>query len=131
MNPAYYLTRFLGSFDLKDIPDRAYIITACNPMDNKLSDSENQKRNADLQSMIKQLDALCLPVIGASEDFSHQEPSFLTDLTRTQVLELAIRFNQRAIFGIIMDNLIIIPCDENEQIMELGSFIERMVDRGE
>ena len=127
MNPAYFKTRFLGQFKPEDIPCLAYIITASNPMDNQLPDNENKQRNAQLQSIIKRSGSLCVPIIGTSEDLSHQETSFITDLQSKKVIQLAKKFNQRAIFEINMDNLSIIPCYEKEDTIMLGSFTDRLI----
>ena len=94
-------------------------------MDEKLPVKENQKRNIILEDIIKQAGAHCLPIIGASQDLIHQEPSFVTDLQKSQVIELAKRFNQRAIFEINKDTLTIIYTDEKNSVIELGSFQDR------
>ena len=100
MNTAYFETQFISTLDPEEIPEHAFIITGYNPMDEKLPVKENQKRNIILEDIIKQAGAHCLPIIGASQDLIHQEPSFVTDLQKAQVIELAKRFNQRAIFEI-------------------------------
>lgn len=96
-------------------------------MDNQLPDNENKQRNAQLQSIIKRSGSLCVPIIGTSEDLSHQETSFITDLQSKKVIQLAKKFNQRAIFEINMDNLSIIPCYEKEDTIMLGSFTDRLI----
>ena len=127
MNPAYSETKFIRSFDTTEIPKHAFILTAYNPMDQKLPEKENQKRNKILEDLIKRAGALCLPIIGASKDLIHQEPSFLTDLNKTQAIELAEKFNQRAIFEIKEDSLAIICTDEKNSAIVLGSFQERWI----
>ena len=127
VNPAYSETRFLSSLDPKEIPEHAFIITAYNPMDEKLPGRENQKRNTILEDIIKQDGAHCLPLIGTSKDLIHQEPSFLTDLHKTKVIELAKKFNQRAIFEIIRDTLTIIYTDGKKSTIVLGSFQDRWI----
>ena len=62
MNPAYPETKFIRSFDTTEIPKHAFILTAYNPMDQKLPEKENQKRNKILEDLIKQAGALCLPI---------------------------------------------------------------------
>ena len=125
MNTAYFETQFISTLDPKEIPEHAFIITGYNPMDEKLPVKENQKRNIILEDIIKQAGAHCLPIIGASQDLIHQEPSFVTDLQKAQVIELAKRFNQRAIFEINKDTLTIIYTDEKNSVIELGSFQDR------
>ena len=53
MNEAYLDTYFIPSFDRDQIPDHAYIITAYNPMDEKLPDDENRSRNQTLLAKIR------------------------------------------------------------------------------
>jgi len=127
MNQAYFDTCFLLSGEAEHIPDPAFIVTACNPMDQILSVSENKQRNTSLKKMITQSGAVCLPITGASQDLSHQEPGFLTNSSKEQVLKWARNFNQRAVFQIYRDQLSIIPCREDAEIVELGSFKKRWV----
>lgn len=94
-------------------------------MDEKLPGRENQKRNTILEDIIKRAGAHCLSIIGTSKDLIHQEPSFLTDLHKAQVIELAKKFNQRAIFEIKRDKLTIIYIDKKNSTIELGSFQDR------
>ena len=70
---------------------------------------------------------LLISIIGASKDLIHQEPSFLTDLNKAQAIELAEKFNQRAIFEIKEDSLAIICTDEKNSAIVLGSFQERWI----
>ena len=120
MNTAYSETQFISTLDPKEIPEHAFIITGYNPMDEKLPGRENQKRNIILEDIIKQAGAHCLPIIGTSNDLVHQEPSFLTDLYKTKVIELAKQFNQRAIFEIKRDTLTIIYTDKKTVVLYLG-----------
>ena len=126
MNPAYYDTQFRGSIVPEKLPSPCYIITACNPMDEPLSDSENKRRNEDLKQNIKNGKHLCIEVIGGSKDWTHQEPSFLTSAPQTEVIQWAKQFNQRAIFEISKDTLYLLPTEHPEQKVRLGSFKERI-----
>jgi len=126
MNPAYYDTQFKGSIVPENLPSPCYIITAWNPMDELLPDSENKKRNEVLKQNIKTGNHLCIEVIGGSTDWTHQEPSFLTSAPQTKVIQWAKQFNQRAIFEILKDTLYLLSTDHPEQKVLLGSFKKRI-----
>ena len=127
MNPEYYKVQFLAEMAPDQLPDKFFIITACNPMDQKLPLAENQQRNHALEKRILQAGHLCLPIVGASPDFTHQEASWITNGPKDQILSWAREYNQRAIFRIEMDELSIVPCDhKEEQPVALGSFRARL-----
>jgi hypothetical protein len=126
VNPAYYDTQFRGSIVPEKLPSPCYIITACNPMDEPLSDAENKRRNEGLKQNIKNGGHLCIEVIGGSKDWPHQEPSFLTSAPQTEVIQWAKHLNQQAIFEISKDTLYLLSTEHPEQKVRLGSFKERI-----
>ncbi len=126
MNPAYLQVRFIWDQNIRLIPDEFFIITAYNPMDEILDESENVFRNQVLGRMIKSSGASCLPIIGASHDLLHQEASFLTNATEDLVMDWSRFFDQRAIYRVKGDDLILLSCiDMKEQ--PLGLFRERLI----
>ena len=126
MNPEYYKVQFLAEMAPDQLPDKFFIITACNPMDQKLPLAENQQRNHALEKRILQAGHLCLPIVGASPDFTHQEASWITNGPKECILSWAQEYNQRAIFRIQKDELSILPCDYKEEPIALGSFRARL-----
>jgi hypothetical protein len=125
MNPAYIETRFIGIRKIRKLPKECFVITAYNPMDQKLPEAENKMRNQMLKQKIILQKKICLEITGTSEDLSHQEPSFLTDANLKQSLAWANEFQQRAIFSIKNNQLSIISCSEDERTIELGDFLGR------
>ena len=86
-----------------------HIITACNPFEKKLSEQENQQRNDLLWQRLQKLNVQIKPVIGCAPDQAWQEPSFATcGLTRKQACKLAEVFNQRGIFELNSQELLVI-----------------------
>ena len=71
MNVEYFKTIFLISVIPETWPSEFGIVTAFNPMDEKLSDNENSIRNQKLSDEIG--NKLFAELIGSSKDFSHQE----------------------------------------------------------
>ena len=128
MNKSYFETCFIPSFDAKDVPVHCFIITAWNPMDQLLSADENRLRNHNLLAKIKEIGTLALPIIGCSMDLSHQEPSFLIDSNKTQAIQWAHEFDQRAIFEIKNKELFILPCDQIGKPISIGFFIDRWIE---
>ena len=86
-----------------------HIITAYNPFDKKLSEQENQQRNGLLWQRLQKLNVQIKPVTGCSPDKAWQEPGFaVCGLTRKQACELADVFNQRGIFELNNQELLVI-----------------------
>lgn len=125
MNPAYMETRFIGTQKIRELPKECFVITAYNPMDQKLSKEENKKRNQLLKRKIVLQEKICLDITGTSVDLKHQEPGFLTDANLKQSLAWANEFQQRAIFAIKNDQLSLVSCSEDEGIIDLGEFRDR------
>ena len=128
MNEAYLDTYFIPSFDRDQIPDHAFIITAYNPMDEKLPDDENRSRNQTLLAKIRSYGVASLAINGCSRDLSHQEPSFLINSSRNQAILWANEFNQRAIFEIKNNELFIVSCKQVDKTISIGSFLDRLID---
>jgi len=122
MNPAYFKTRFRTNGFEDSWPKEGHIITAYNPMDNKLSEIENRLRNQKLKEEIRLSGFNCFPVTGVSTDLTHQEPSFFTNASSKRSLAWGRAFEQRAIFGIKQDKLSIIPCLQGGDPIYIGSF---------
>ena len=86
-----------------------HIITACNPLGKVLSNDKNAQRNQSLQKHIEQLSLEYKHVIGRSPSGDWQEQSFaISGVTREQACELAQSFDQRAIFELNQDELLVI-----------------------
>ena len=86
-----------------------HIITACNPNSLTLTNSENTVRNHLLIEKLTNLNIDYTPVIGSSPNKQWSEDSFaIHGLRRTDVCKLAIEFDQRAIFELTNDELMVI-----------------------
>jgi hypothetical protein len=127
MNPAYFETKFLTNNSEDSWPKEGHIITAYNPMDNQLSETENRLRNQKLKEQIRLTGFDCFAITGVSIDLTHQEPSFFTNASRKKSLVLGRIFEQRAIFSIKQDKLLIIPCLQGGEPIYIGSFQNRLI----
>lgn len=123
MNPEYLTTIFLISNEPKRWPDKFAIITAYNPMDQKLSDHENKLRNDNLLKRISR--NFFLEIFGSSPDQCHQEPSFAFISNLKDAIEVGKEFQQRAIYYVSHGNLQLIECNTGITI-ELGKFNDRL-----
>lgn len=86
-----------------------HIITACNPLSEKLSDKENHHRNQLLLKQLQNLNLEIKTVIGCSPKKDWQEPSFaVSGLSRSEACHLARVFNQLGIFELSLNELIVI-----------------------
>jgi hypothetical protein len=97
-------------------PAPVYVITAQNPSERVLSDSENVRRHRLLESYLRCFSAdmilLLKEVIGKSIEGSWQEFGWaIGGLTREEAVEIARHFSQRAIFELTDDRVCVIPTD--------------------
>ena len=126
MKEEYANTFFHLGFREEFLPNSFAIVTACNPMDEKLSEEVNHLRNERLKNNLKSRNFLALPVLGKSLDGLHEEKSFCVNCTKEEAVSLAESYDQRAIFWIDEDNLEIIDCKLAE-VEFLGSFKARIL----
>ena len=123
MNPEYDNTVFLLPEFPAVWPNNFAIITAHNPMDQKLTDSENIKRNQQLVEWAKL--KIFIKLIGSSTDRTHQEASFALECSLKEAIEIGEQLNQRAIFYIRGENLELVECRSGKS-KGLGKFTERL-----
>lgn len=123
MNPEYDNTAFLLSEFPAVWPNNFAIITAHNPMDQKLTDSENIRRNQQLAEWAKS--KIFIKLIGSSHDRTHQEASFALKCSLKEAIEIGEQFNQRALFYIRGENLELVECSSGKS-QGLGKFTERL-----
>jgi hypothetical protein len=123
MNPEYDNTVFLLPEVPTFWPNNFTIITAHNPMDHKLTDSENIRRNQRLADCAEP--KIFIKIIGSSPDHSHQEASFALKCSLKEAIKIGKQFNQRAIFYIRGENLELVECSSGKS-KRLGKFTERL-----
>jgi len=91
-----------------------HVITAQNPREQVLSPSENERRHRLLHSYlkVKAPNATLLEVIGRSCQGDWKENSWaISGLERHEVLRIASRFQQRAIFELMHEEMLVIDND--------------------
>ncbi len=94
------------------LPPPCYVITAANPREGKLSDAENDRRNQTLEKVLQLRFESVVPVIGRSRSGHWQEVSFLVSTPdRTEILQLAERHHQRAVFELDADTKRVVAVD--------------------
>jgi hypothetical protein len=74
------------------------IVTAANPAGAPVAPSSNEKRHAALKAWLAEHGYAHRPIIGTSADGEHREPGFAVWLERDDVIAIARRFEQSAIF---------------------------------
>jgi len=124
--PEYFSTVFLLDGQPPALPDSFAIITAWNPMDRATSDAANHKEDEALRTILADLQTPHFRAAGCSPDLSHREPGWAVAIDKPAAIELGKRFQQRAIWWIEGDNLLLIPCD-GATAEDLGSFAARLV----
>ena len=125
INPHYFDVIFKEIKVSYQYPQTFAIITAWNPKDVILPEQENQKRNRCLQKSIKKTMVLGTKIIGASADLQHQELSLIIEGALQDLINLAQKFEQNAIFWVQGDSLELIACNSLKHF-KLGSFRERI-----
>ena len=110
VNDKYLKTVFLECEPSDEFPESFAIVTACNPMDQILSQADNEKRNQNLLDILNSHGQYVCAIIGSSPDLTQQEPSLIMHASGPEALELRISFGQRAIFWVSKDLLEIIEC---------------------
>ena len=125
INPHYFGVIFKETKVSYQYPQTFAIITAWNPKDVILPECENQKRNWSLEKSITNTMALGTKIIGASADLQHQELSLIIEGALPDLINLAQKFEQNAIFWVQGDSLELIACDSLKHF-KLGSFRERI-----
>ena len=131
MNPEYFNTLFVILGTIPELPKTFHIITASNPMDEDLNVKDNLERNKKLKAEILNHNHTPWEIMAMSQDKKHREASFLTDAPRQLSIELAIEYNQRAIFQVTDDNLMIISCSSPNKVFAVDRFSKRLLDPNE
>lgn len=86
-----------------------HVITACNPFGELLSDEDNKQRNQLLLNELCEFDITLKPVLGHSPSKHWQEQSFaIFGLTREQACEIGTKYDQKGIFELNNDKLLVI-----------------------
>jgi len=81
------------------LPPPVYVITAVNPFEEVLSDTQNAHRNNALRSLLKSRGLKFIEVFGQSPDGKWVEPSFaVSGISRATACALSHLFRQRAFF---------------------------------
>lgn len=127
MNPEYFHTLFELRKPILELPKTFHIITAYNPMDEVLTVNDNLERNKKLKAEILNHNHTAWEIIAMSQDKKHQEASFLTDAPLQLSIALAIEYNQRAIFQVKDDNLMIISCSSSNRMFPVDHFSKRLL----
>jgi hypothetical protein len=95
-------------------------------MDEVLSVNDNLERNKKLKVEILYHNHTACEIMAMSQDKKHQEASFLTDAPKLLSIALAIEYNQRAIFQVNNDNLMIVSCSSPNEVFPVDRFSKRL-----
>lgn len=120
----YSETVFCFADEHIEIPNPCAIITAYNPKNKLFSDKHNKTANEALEQDISQV--YYLPVDGGSSDQTHQEPSFMVQISKPAAMGLAEKYDQNAIFWLEGDDLHIVPVLMEGDEVSIGSFQSRI-----
>ncbi len=111
----YLATVFLLENHPPPFPPAFAIITAWHPMDRQLSNEENRREDEALRRNLELLELPYFRATGCSPDLSHREPGWAVEMPKADAIQLSRRFNQRAIWWVEGDELILVDCRDGEQ----------------
>ena len=121
----YHSTVFLLEGKPFKLPGSFAIITAWNPMDRKRADADNHLEDEALRRMLELQMTPYFRATGCSPDLSHREPGWAATMAKGEAIELGRRFEQRGIWWVEADDLILVSCaDDQEQ--RIGNFSLRL-----
>ena len=103
---------FQSENQLKDLGWNEYfVITAWNPFSHELELDENRRRNDELEKELLGLGAELLKAVGRSQDWKWFEESFaVKGISQSEIIEIANKYQQNAIFQIINGDRKVISC---------------------
>jgi hypothetical protein len=92
------------------------VITAWNPRSQTLSAAENQARNLELEQLLEARGARIFEAEGRSPDRTWREASFaVVGLAESEIEELALRFEQNAVFRISDLGVEVVPIEASSR----------------
>lgn len=98
-----------------------HVITACNPYSAPLPPHRNEERNRLLAGELAARGLTTVPAEGRSTDGSWREPGFgVLDGDTTEVLDLARRFEQHAVYELTGDHLAVVWTDPSRPTEHRG-----------
>ena len=110
--------------------DEFAIITAYNPEGKIITPNGNKKRHKKLLTKVKLSGWSYAALTGCNNDYSHQEHGLAISLEIKEAVNLAIEFDQNAIYYVSNNHLTLHPCLlDGPEVVALGSFSSRLISR--
>lgn len=103
------------------------IISAQNPAGNTEHPYLNLRRDNEFQACLNRCRMPYRSVIGSAPDLSFQEKSWIVVCDKSQAIELALQFEQNAIYWVEQGELFLVPVLLPQQEESLGDFYQRLV----
>ncbi|MBU1308090.1 DUF3293 domain-containing protein [Rheinheimera muenzenbergensis] len=123
---SYKTSIFLCHQALKCDVDFA-IISAQNPAGHTEHPYLNLRRDKELQACLNQQRLPYRSVIGSAPDLTYQEKSWIVLCDKQQAIELALQFEQNAIYWVERGELFLVPVLLQQPEESLGAFSPRLV----
>lgn len=121
----YQSTEFLLTQPLSSV-SRFAIVTAHNPQGELLSPCQNRLLDRKLLADIEAMGVPYRALIGTNSTLSHMEKSWAVFASEEESLELALKYRQNAIYYVVQDELLLLPCLMEREVVSLGSFRARV-----
>jgi len=123
--PAYRETVFVVEDPPSPLPAAFAIITAWNPMDRPTPLETNLAADETLRRLLRARRIPHFRVTGGSPDLHHREPGWACGMPRQDAIDLARRFDQRALWWIEDGTLVLVACIDGTA-EAVGSFSNRI-----
>jgi hypothetical protein len=111
----YHSTVFLLEGKPFMLPPAFAIITAWNPMDRKRPVEDNTREDEALRRTLELQMIPYFRATGCSPDLLHREPGWAATMAKEEAIGLARRFEQRGIWWVEGDDLILVSCMDGQE----------------
>lgn len=128
MNPEYFKTRFRTTENQVHFPEEFVIITAYPTTGETWEPSKIEKADQKLEDELRFRKTWILRIEGYSLESGHAEQGWGTTMPIDDACEIGLRYRQDAIFHVKNDLLSVTYCDERRELVNIGSFEERLDD---
>ncbi|AIT08706.1 hypothetical protein LO80_01100 [Candidatus Francisella endociliophora] len=124
----YFNTLFEVPVKPNKYPTQFAIITAYNPMNKSLSESENISRNKILEKELKQKYDWIYQINGFDKDTKHKENGFMFNAeSLDEACNLGEKYSQDAIYFVIDSILYVSKCSKDlREFIKVGGFLARI-----
>ncbi|APC97868.1 hypothetical protein KX01_1684 [Francisella frigiditurris] len=124
----YFTTKFEIPIKPAKYPDKFMILTAWNPLNQKLSKEENISRNNALKKDLKESFSFIYEINGFDPESKHKENGFMANcFDLEKACDYGLKYQQDAIYYVVEDKLYVVQCAlDKREMISVGKFLDRV-----